>query len=278
MIIDVHTHVFPDAIAARAIARLEVGNCRAQHDGTVSGLLRSMDRAGIDKAVVCSIATKPEQFEPILRWSRTIASDRLIPLASIHPADPGAVAHVGDVKAAGLAGIKLHPYYQDFDLASEQAFPLYEALAAAGLAVVAHTGYDMAFPRDGRADPAKVAAVTARFPTLKFMATHFGGWQNWREVGVHLIGRPISMEISLSLDTLPAEEARAMVLAHPLDRLYFGSDSPWEDQASALDRLRGLGLPQERLQAILWDNAARFFGIGVSAPEPCAALGTVPSG
>ena len=221
-----------------------------------------MDRAGIDKAVVCSIATKPEQFDAILRWSQAIASERLIPLASIHPADPRAAPRVAEVKAAGLVGIKLHPYYQDFDLASERAFPLYEALSTAGLAVVAHTGYDMAFPRDDRADPAKVVTVVERFPQLKFMATHFGGWQNWRDVAVRLIGRPLSMEISLSLDALSPDAARAMALAHPADRLFFGSDSPWDDQSAALERLRRLGLDERLLRKVLGENAVRFFGIG----------------
>ena len=221
-----------------------------------------MDRAGIDKAVVCSIATRPEHFDPILKWSRAIASDRLIPLASIHPADPLAVARVGEVSEAGLVGIKLHPYYQDFDLASEVVFPLYEALSTVGLAVVAHTGYDMAFPRDSRADPSKVVEVTERFPQLRFLATHFGGWQNWKEVAARLIGRPISMEISLSLDALSVDEVRAMALAHPADRLLFGSDSPWDDQAAALDRLGRLGLGESLMWKMLWENAAKFFRLG----------------
>jgi hypothetical protein len=49
VVIDFHTHVFPDDIAPKAIASLQVqGNILAASDGTVSGLLRSMDRAGID--------------------------------------------------------------------------------------------------------------------------------------------------------------------------------------------------------------------------------------
>ena len=44
-----------------------------------------MDKANIDKTVICSIATKPTQFEDILKWSKSIYSDRIIPLPSIHP-------------------------------------------------------------------------------------------------------------------------------------------------------------------------------------------------
>jgi predicted TIM-barrel fold metal-dependent hydrolase len=260
MIIDVHTHAFPDAIAARAIARLEVGNCKAKHDGTVAGLLRSMDRAGIDRAVICSIATKPEQFGPILKWSREIASDRLIPLGSVHPADPDKAGRVRELKDAGMKGIKLHPYYQDFDLMAEALFPLYEAMAEAGLVLVSHTGYDMAFPPDGRAAPDRILRVMERFPGLRFVATHFGAWRDWVTVGRRLVGKPLLMEIALSLEDLPASEARAMLMAHPAECLMFGTDSPWGDQAEAVALLRALDLPAELQEKILWRNAARVFG------------------
>jgi predicted TIM-barrel fold metal-dependent hydrolase len=261
MILDTHTHAFPDSIAARAIARLEVGNCKACHNGTISGLLRSMDAAGTDQSVICSIATKPEQFAPILRWSLSVASDRLIPLASIHPADPDAVARVREVRDSGLKGIKLHPYYQDFDLAAESMNPLYEAVSASGLIVIAHTGFDMAFPRDGRASPEKILSVTTRFPELRFVATHFGAWQDWAAVENCLIGKPLMMEISLALEDLPVEVARRMILAHSPDHLLFGTDSPWGEPSEALRRLLALNLDDGLLQKILWGNAARILAI-----------------
>lgn len=260
MIIDAHVHAFPDAIAGRAIAQLEQGNCKAQHDGTVSGLLRSMDRAGIEKAVVCSIATKPTQFDPILKWSLEIESDRLIPLASLHPGDPDVRAHARAVAQAGLKGIKIHPYYQGFDLGGEAILPLLEAVEAEGLVVVSHTGFDMAFPRERRADPDRILAVLRRFPALRLVCTHFGGWEDWAEVRTKLLGRHVVMEMSLSLEALPAETVREMILEHPSDCLLFGTDSPWSAADEALRRLRALGLPADLLRQIGSGNAARVFG------------------
>jgi hypothetical protein len=67
-ITDFHTHAFPDALATRAIRALEAETDRvkARLDGRISSLLRSMDYAGIRRSVICSIATKPEQFDSIL--------------------------------------------------------------------------------------------------------------------------------------------------------------------------------------------------------------------
>jgi len=262
MTIDAHVHAFPDAIAGRAIAQLEQGNCKAWHDGTVSGLLRSMDRACIEKAVVCSIATKPAQFEPILKWSLEIASDRLIPLASVHPDDPSVRAHVRAVAQAGIKGLKIHPYYQGFDLGGEAVLPLLAAAEEEGLAVVSHTGFDMAFPRERRADPDRILGVLKRFPALRLVCTHFGGWEDWAEVRAKLLGRRVIMEVSLALEALPAETAREMILAHPSDCLLFGTDSPWSEACAALRRLRALGLPADLLCQIESGNAAKVFGIG----------------
>ena len=67
-IIDFHTHAFPDQIAEKAMQKLQQ-NCivKACLNGTLYDLLHSMDKSGIEKAVLCNIATKPDQFEAILR-------------------------------------------------------------------------------------------------------------------------------------------------------------------------------------------------------------------
>ncbi|MBN1422128.1 MAG: amidohydrolase, partial [Planctomycetes bacterium] len=84
MIIDAHTHAFPDPLAARALESLSAnaGGIRPFHDGTVAGLIRSMDAAGVDRSVLCPIATRPDQQEGILRWVLAAPRERIIPFAS----------------------------------------------------------------------------------------------------------------------------------------------------------------------------------------------------
>jgi uncharacterized protein len=260
-IIDFHAHAFPDPLAARAIHQLEHGGgIKAFLDGRVSSLLTSMDGAGIRTSVLCSIATKPEQFDPILAWSQQIATPRIVPLASIHPRDPDPAGKARRVAEAGLVGIKLHPYYQDFNLDDEALFPLYRALDALGLIVVCHTGFDFAFSRDRKGDPERILRVLDRMPTLKLVTSHMGAWDDWDEVERLLIGKPVTMDVSLSLDLLGRERARAMILAHPIDHVLFGTDSPWASQAETLQAVRDLDLGQEREQAILCRNARALLG------------------
>lgn len=259
MIIDFHTHAFPDSVAATAIPALaKEGNVTAHTRGTVDSLLASMDRAGINSSVVCSIATRPAQFEPILVWSRAIQSPRLISLPSIHPDDPDLVAKVFRINDEKFPGIKMHPYYQNFVLDEERLTPLYEALSETGLLLVVHCGYDIAFPRIRKADPTQILAVKKRFPALRLITTHFGGWDIWSEVEELLIGKEIFMELSFALTHLHPEQSLRMLNKHPVDFLLFGSDSPWDDQMVAIERLKKLNLKPERLDHILGKNAMRL--------------------
>ncbi len=255
-IIDIHVHAFPDGLAARAIAHLETeGNIKAFLDGTVASLLGSMQANDIECAVVCSIATKPDQFAPILNWSRQIASRKIVPLPSIHPKGPDPVGKARLVAQAGLPGIKLHPYYQDFELDDPSLFHFFRVLEHMGLLVVCHTGFDMAFPRDRKADPVRIVRLLDKVPNLKFVTTHTGAWEDWDEVERHLLGKPVYMEISMSLENLGSERAREMLLAHPEDRVLFGTDSPWASQAETLRLVRELNLGAGRERLMLHDNA-----------------------
>jgi uncharacterized protein len=260
-IIDFHTHAFPDALAARAMPHLEhEGNTKAALDGKISSLLNSMDAAGIGRSVVCSIATKPVQFDGIMTWSKAIASERLLPFPSVHPDDAEAVERVRAIHAAGFKGIKLHPYYQSFDLDEERVFPIYAEADWLNLAILMHTGFDLAYPRDCKADPVRTANVVRQFPHLKFVTTHLGAWEDWDEVRKHLLGKPVYMDISYSIDDMGRGAAREFMLAHPAEYLVFGTDSPWADQKEAIDILRALKLGAEREELILFRNAQRLLG------------------
>lgn len=261
-IIDFHAHAFPDAVAPRAIPLLEQeGHVTAMTDGTTAGLLESMDAAGIDRSVVASIATKPQQFEPILKWSTAIASDRLLPFPSVHPEAEDPVGEVRRIAEQGFRGIKMHPYYQDFDLDEERLLPLYRAVAEEGLALLMHTGFDIAFERIRKADPVRVVRVLDAVADLRLVTSHWGAWEDWDEVERHLLGRPVWMDVSFALQFHPPERSRDWILAHPKEYILFGTDSPWSEQAATLDYVRSLGLDADLETAILGGNAMRLLGL-----------------
>jgi predicted TIM-barrel fold metal-dependent hydrolase len=261
--IDIHAHAFPDDLAKRAMKALEESaDWKAALDGKVKSLLGSMDKADIDVSVVCPIATKPGQVEGILKWCAEIRSDRLDAFPSVHPKDADPASWLRRIAEAGFSGIKLHPMYQDFSADDAGMLELYAAAGELGLTVLIHCGRDVAFPMDDdRAEPARIAQALGTVQTVDFVATHLGGWRMWEESRRHLVGARCYMETSFSLYELPADEALRMIRAHGVDKVLFGTDSPWADQKLELERVRALGLTEQELKKILFGNAARILGL-----------------
>ena len=253
--IDFHTHAFPDELAVSTIPALEkIAQVKAILAGTTTELLSSMARANIGQSVVCSIATRPEHFQAILQWSTAIASAQLLPLASVHPASDHLSAEIAAIAQAGLKGIKLHPYHQEFYLDEERLDPIFTALERHNLFLVLHCGYDIGFPRQRRADPSQLLRLIKRFPRLKVVAAHLGAWQQWEEVEKTLLGRDIYLDTAFALQYLAPEQAKAILENHRSDRLLLGTDSPWADQAEVIGLLRGLNLSPKLLAKILYQN------------------------
>jgi len=260
--IDMHVHAFPDDLAERAIAKLEAQcDWKAVADGTISALMESMDAADIDVSVVCAIATKPDQAGGIFKWCRKIRSDRIEPLPSIHPDTPGAPKWLARFAKEGFVGIKLHTMYQNFAFDEPRMYPIYDACREHGLLVAAHCGLDIAFSADDdRAAPARIRNVIDRFPGLKLLCTHMGGWRSWDEAERHVLGAEVLLETSFSLRELGRERAVSMIRRHGADRVMFGSDWPWVAQGDEIERVRRLGLDRKLTQKVLCANAAKLLG------------------
>jgi hypothetical protein len=73
MIIDFHTHIFPDKIANKTISYLmEKGGIPSFSDGKASGLLEKMEIAGVDISIALPAMTNPTQFDSITRYAMEI--------------------------------------------------------------------------------------------------------------------------------------------------------------------------------------------------------------
>lgn len=260
MIVDVHTHLFPDKIALDAVPKMaaEAGVVESL-DGRHASLLSSMERAGIDCGWVQPVATRPKQVENINRWMEDIRSDRLVTFGALHPDCEDGPDLVRDLASRGFPGIKLHPEYQKFQPEEERMFPVYEALCETGLIVLFHAGVDIGIPTLN-STPKQFAAIHQRFPKMKTLLAHMGGFRQWKEVATDLAGKDVDMDMSYVLGHLPDEEFVALVRQHGVDRVLFGTDSPWADQEKELAHLRSLPFSTEELEKILGSNAVRLLG------------------
>ncbi len=261
-VIDVHAHAFPDEVAGRAMSKLEaMAEWEPVGDGTVGGLIQSLDAGGADAAVICTIATKPDQTEGILDWCRQVRSERIIPFPSVHPQADRKAQWLKRFRDEGFRGIKLHTMYQDFVADDPKMDDLYGAATECGLVVAMHCGYDIAFPTDERALPQRIARVADRHPDMKLLCTHLGGWKAWDGVERHLVGRDVYFETSFAARLLGLERAADMIRRHGAGRVMFGTDWPWNAHSEDVADIMALDLTDDQKQAILGPNAARLLDL-----------------
>lgn len=261
MIIDIHTHCFPDELAPRAMEVL-CHNCNVTPvlDGTCARLLASMRNAGVDRSAIMPIATKPAQARGINRWAAEMnaKNPELICFGSIHPAQEDWREEIDRLVADGIKGIKLHPDYQQFFVDDPALTPLYHALADAGLIVLYHAGIDIGLPPPVHCPPDRLARVLDTAPDLTVIAAHMGGYKCWEDVRRLLVGRSIYFDTSYTIQDLGAEPMTELIKAHGADKILFGTDSPWTDQAEQIAMVRSLDLTQAEIEAILGGNATRL--------------------
>lgn len=262
MIIDIHTHTFPDSLAARAIVTL-TGKAQipAYTDGTVSNLKSSMKAAGIDICVLQHIATKPEQTVNVNRWAVDVQDADIISFGSIHPEFADWKSEIRRLAASGIKGVKFHPEYQDFYVDDKKLFLIYDALCEAGLIILFHAGEDLGFPPPCHCTPPRLSKVLDTFPGAKIIAAHMGGFRYWDEVEEYLLGRDIYLDSSFALNDMTPERMVDLIKAHGTDKILFGTDSPWTDQAREVAKIKSLNLAGEELDAIFSGNAKQLLDL-----------------
>ncbi|MDH4162847.1 MAG: amidohydrolase [Nitrospirota bacterium] len=265
MFIDFHTHIFPDKIAKQAVEKLaeESGEYQPKTDGTLKGLLASMDKAGIALSVVANIATRPAQAQPILEFCKHIRSERVHPLISLHPDNSRDESESLLSRAAGLGirGVKLHPMYQNFTIDDRTMFPLYQSIEHFGLFVIFHTGLDIAFPGNLQADVERIKVLSQEFPGLVIVTTHVGGWRQWDRAGALGMLPNVYTETSMTLTEMDDRDFVKLLSQFDEDRVLFGSDSPWTDQKEMLERTLRLDISDSRKEKLLHKNAGVLLGM-----------------
>ena len=259
--IDFHTHAFPDAIAPGAIASLEAeGDVSAVYDGTVSGLIAVMDRAGVDVSVVQPVATKPTQVMRINEWSSSVSRERIVAFGAMHPDLDDPTSELARMHSLGLRGFKMHSEYQGFAPDEPRLDPIWSAAADLGLIAFFHAGADIAFPTV-RGTPEAFGRLLDRWPGLTVVLAHMGGYECWPGVAERIAGRDVWLDTSYTLGHLSDEEFVSLVRTHGSDRVLFGSDGPWTDPAGEIRHLRRLGFTKAEIDGILGGNAERLLAV-----------------
>jgi predicted TIM-barrel fold metal-dependent hydrolase len=261
VIIDAHCHVWPDHIAAKVLAG-RPASLDPVHDGTLAGLGRTMDAAGIGHAMVLGVANLARTVQRTNEWIGSVDRARFTPFGTVHPDLPPA-ANLASLRDNGISGVKLHPLFQDLSLADPRVIELLHALAEAGVVVITHAGAGGAAGANDRGAPAALRAALDAVPGLTLIACHFGGYHRLDEAAELIVGSRAYLETSWPprLAGMDAERIRALIRRHGADRVIFGSDWPMTDPAAEIAAVRALGLEPAETEAILGNTLARMLGL-----------------
>lgn len=265
MIVDFHTHIFPEKIAARTIEKLEnIGNVKAFTDGREESLTSSMKRAGVDVSVVLPVVTRPEQFSTVNNFAVWLnekyreEQTRLFSFGGIHPDTLDYRRELRVIKDLGLQGIKLHPDYQDTYFDDIKYMRILDYASELGLVSVVHAGVDIGFPNHVRCTIERIRKVIDEVAPEKMVLAHYGGFDLWDEVENDLVGENIYLDTAFIFGFIEDDRFLRILEKHGADRVLFATDSPWSGQRESLEYLRKLSIRKEELDKILGQNAGKI--------------------
>ena len=262
MKIDFHTHIFPDALAEKAVLSMQRGLQKVSGvslpvfaDATRKGLCASMEKSEIDLSVVLPVATSPKQTETINEFAKTVTGGCLLSFGSVHPAAPDCLKTIENLAKAGFLGIKLHPEYQNAAIDSGEMIGIINKCAELGMTVVLHAGVDLGIEPPVRCSPKQMKNALNYFDGSNVVAAHMGGFMMWDDVEELLVCTNLIFDMSMLSRYMDKEQCARIIRKHGLDKIVCGSDSPWEDQTDHRVFLKECGFAEDEINEM--DNTAQ---------------------
>ena len=263
LVIDAHTHIFPDTSAARILDfTRKKFKVKVYGKGTAADLISQMDEHGVHYAVIHMVAFKPQAVTQINTWLIKLKEQRFIKFGALHPRLKNFAQEINRLKDHGIKGIKLQPEVQDFTVDNiDLTYPLYEALAKNGMMIMFHVGGNPTFHTQCRSEPEMISRVADDFPELTIIAAHLGGLNMWTRAEQALAGKEnVYLETSMTYENLPRELAGKIIRKHGHRKIFFGTDYPFAPLKKCLQGAMGVPFLNEReKEDIMGLNAHKCF-------------------
>ncbi|MBO4979967.1 MAG: amidohydrolase family protein [Clostridia bacterium] len=264
-IFDIHTHIYPEAIAQKAVTNLNhFYDFVCEGKGTLSDITESSGLAEVGGCLLLGVATNEKQVEHVNEYladacmTYTTDAFRMLAFACVHQDTPDMPALADHIKKMGLRGFKIHPDIQRVNIDDERLYPLYEAIEGR-MPIAFHLGDDREEYQFSAVE--RLLRIKKRFPRLEVLAAHLGGYRTWEKSYLLAELEHVWFDASSALWAMSPKRATSLVHELGTDRVMFGTDYPVAYVNSELERFLLLDLDEQERRAILWDNAARFLGL-----------------
>jgi hypothetical protein len=235
MIIDFHTHIYPDEVEEKVLSRLEdFYGVKRRHPATVNGLLSSMEKGGVDYAVVLPVPTKREHLK-YNEWYASLPkiNSKIIPLGGVFSGLDAEM--IEEFKKVGLKGFKFQPNACRCFPDDQSLFPLYERAQELGMIVVFHIGDEEGGIKGEYSSPERYVKVLKKFPRLKVVLSHLGGYMRWDGLDNLLPFENAFFDTSYVPRSVEEEKFKKLVSKIGLERIVFGTDFPFRDHQEERD-------------------------------------------
>ena len=266
MRVDVHTHIWPDRIAEAVLQSMsrDLG-FQAVAGNTVDGIKAHMRASGVDRSIVLGVVDRADQVRRANDWLISIQDDMLVPFGALHPDLEDKGEEVRRLRENGIKGIKLHPMMNSFYPDDPIMFPVYEEMGD-NMVLAIHSGR---FPTTAPGEtiyaaPDRIMNVVRRFPRLKVIALHLGGFYMLDEAEKELIGRDnviIDTTWPPSLREVAPDTLNAIINKQGANKICLGTDFPLASQAAEADYIDSLPLSDTEKAGILGENARVLIGL-----------------
>jgi hypothetical protein len=288
---DIHTHFLPPRMAAKVRAQFDQAGPLIGRPWPIAyrddeeALVERLRGFGVRRFSALAYAHKPGMAEFLNEWTFAFA-DRTpdaLRCATFYP-EPEAGAYVGARLAGGAELFKVHVQVGDFDVRDPLLDECWAQVAEAGTPVVLHAGSG---PVPGaHTGPRPVVELLRRHPSLTLVIAHMGAPEYAEFLALAEHHERVHLDTTMNFTDFfegddPYPAALLPRVAALRDKVLLGSDFPhipypYEHQVEALERL---GLGDDWLRAVLWENGVRLLGLGLrvaSNPCPDAAAPTRP--
>ena len=265
MIIDFHTHIYPQWVAAKILpAAKRKLKVEVPGTGSPQDLRGMMQAAGIAGSVLLPLAKGREDVSSLNNWILSVSRENreLTAFGAIHPFMQNLEEELDRLAAWGVKGVKMMPLLQEVYPDDPRCGRLFEALIERKMILVAHAGRDPLDRPEVFGTPDRFARTIECYPDLQMVLAHLGGLRMWDDVRRHLLsaGKNVYFDTAYVSFYMGQEEMGELIRDIGPERVIFGSDYPWEEPGRAAEIVRGLELREAEEQAVLGKNAATLLG------------------
>jgi len=279
MIIDFHTHLFPQKIresrksyfSAEPAFKLLYESPKSRLVGARE-LIGAMDENGVNKSVVFGFPwKKADAFKRHNDYIMNVVakySERLIGLGCFDPAHQSAAAETDRCLQGGLRGIGELAFYKFriSEVALDQMAPIMEICRSRNLPVLIHTNEPVGHLYPGKTPNtlAQIYRMIKKFAQNKIVLAHWGG-------GIFFFNL-LKKEVKAKLKNIYFDTAASPYLYDPeiysvavklagVNKILFGSDYPLLPPTRYFKEMEAAGLSDKQIKNICGLNAAKILNI-----------------